>query len=130
MDHAGHAFGWTSPQYYKEVERVDSLIAAITDAVEESGATASTVLLITADHGGLGKKHGGSSTNELLIPWILKGPGVAANREIQSRIDTFDTAPTIAHIFGLKTPDCWIGRPVRAAFEEPAGAAGQRNNPP
>lgn len=29
---------------------------------------------------------------------------------------TFDTAATIAYIFGLKTPQVWIGRPVEEAF--------------
>jgi phosphopentomutase len=78
---------------------------------------------VTADHGGKGKKHGGNSMDELLIPWILKGPGVREDTELKTRIDTFDTAPTIAHIFGLKTPTCWIGKPVLDAFKGSSAAS-------
>jgi arylsulfatase A-like enzyme len=117
VDHAGHGFGWTSAQYYKAVELTDSLIGAILDAIDQAGLTERTIVLVTADHGGIGKKHGGNSLDELEIPWILKGPGVAQGREIKSPVNTFDTAPTIAFIFGLKPPKCWIGQPVREALE-------------
>jgi predicted AlkP superfamily pyrophosphatase or phosphodiesterase len=119
VDHSGHAFGWTSPQYYKTVELTDSLIGAVLDALSEAGLTEKTIVLVTADHGGKGKKHGGDSLEEVEVPWILKGPGVAPGREIAATVNTFDTAPTIAYIFGLKTPDCWIGKPVREAFVDP-----------
>jgi membrane-anchored protein YejM (alkaline phosphatase superfamily) len=121
VDHAGHGFGWTSPQYYKAVELTDSLIGAILDAVDETGLAKKTIVLVTADHGGKGKSHGGSSIEEIEIPWIMKGPGVAAGREITRTLNTYDTAPTLAHIFGLKPPACWIGKPVVEAFID-AGA--------
>jgi arylsulfatase A-like enzyme len=54
---------------------------------------------------------------EIEIPWILTGPGVAAGREIQTPINTYDTAATIAFIFGLKPPAVWVGRPVYEAFD-------------
>ena len=118
VDHAGHAFGWKSPQYYKAVELADSLIGAILAAIEKTGLTSKTIVLVTADHGGLGKKHGGDSPDELLIPWILKGPGVQEGKELKIVVSTFDTAPTIAHAFGVKAPDCWIGKPVLEAFKQ------------
>ena len=118
VDHAGHAFGWKSPQYYKAVELADSLIGAILAAIEGTGLASKTIVLVTADHGGLGKKHGGDSMDELLIPWILKGPGVQEGKELKTVVNTFDTAPTIAHAFGVKAPDCWIGKPVLEAFKQ------------
>ena len=75
-----------------------------------------TVVLISADHGGIGKRHGGNSMTEIEIPWMIRGPGVAAGRELTVPINTFDTASTIAEIFGLHQPACWIGRPVHEAF--------------
>jgi predicted AlkP superfamily pyrophosphatase or phosphodiesterase len=59
VDHAGHGFGWTSPQYYQAVALADSLIAAILDAIKEAGMDEKTIVLVTADHGGKGTKHGG-----------------------------------------------------------------------
>lgn len=118
VDHAGHGFGWTSPQYDKTVELTDSLIGAILEALDAAALTDKTIVLVTADHGGKGTKHGGPSKEEIEIPWIIKGPGVRRGVEISSLVNTFDTAPTLAHIFGLKAPACWIGKPVREAFLE------------
>jgi len=117
VDHAGHGFGWDSPQYNKAIELTDTLIGALVESLAESGMMAKTILLVTADHGGKGKGHGGPTMEEIEIPWILTGPGVARGKEIRTPVNTFDTAPTVAHIFGLKTPACWIGKPVLEAFE-------------
>ena len=73
--------------------------------------------MVTADHGGKDKGHGGPTVGEIEIPWIISGPGVISGHEIRSYVNTYDTAPTIAHIFGLKTPSCWIGKPVLEAFK-------------
>jgi predicted AlkP superfamily pyrophosphatase or phosphodiesterase len=116
VDHAGHAFGWKSDQYYKAVELTDSLIGALLEAIEESGVGSKTLVLITADHGGRNKGHGGSTMEEIEIPWILSGPGVARGRQLNTPINTYDTAATVAYVFGLKPPDCWIGKPVLEAF--------------
>ncbi len=119
VDHAGHSFGWMSTQYLKAVELTDSLIGAVLQAVRDSGVADQTTVLVTADHGALGTKHGGATMQEILIPWIIKGPGVVAGKEIQTPLNTYDTAVTVAYIFGLKTPDCWIGKPIIDAFEQP-----------
>jgi len=117
VDHAGHAFGWTSWQYYKSVELTDSLIGAVLEAIQDAGLADKTIVLVTADHGGVGTKHGGATMQEIEIPWIIKGPGVVAGKEIGTAINTYDTAVTVAYIFGLKVPDCWIGKPLLDAFE-------------
>jgi predicted AlkP superfamily pyrophosphatase or phosphodiesterase len=117
VDHAGHAHGWTSPEYYQAVETGDKLLADLLAAIAAAGIDGRTIVLVTADHGGLGKKHGGNTMAELEIPWILAGPGVRHGHEIASPVNTFDTAATIAHIFRLSPPECWIARPVLEAFE-------------
>jgi predicted AlkP superfamily pyrophosphatase or phosphodiesterase len=129
VDHAGHGFGWRSTEYYKEVEMIDALIGSILQSIEETGIAKNTLVLVTADHGGLGKKHGGNSMEELEIPWILRGPGVHIGKELKTTLNTYDTAPTIAYIFGLQTPDCWIGKPVLEAFEQSGQTSGRRTNP-
>jgi predicted AlkP superfamily pyrophosphatase or phosphodiesterase len=117
VDHAGHGFGWRSEQYRKEVEMTDSLIGAFVNTVQEQGLRDKTIFLITADHGGLGTSHGGPSKQELEIPWILNGPGVARGKELKELINTFDTAPTLALILGIQPPKAWIGKPVLQAFD-------------
>jgi predicted AlkP superfamily pyrophosphatase or phosphodiesterase len=119
VDHAGHTFKWMSPEYLDAVEGVDKLIAQLLAALETAGIAKETAVLITADHGGVGTKHGGLSMAELEIPWILWGQGVAHGKVITSPVNTYDTAPTIARIFGLKAPEVWIGRPVTSALAQP-----------
>ena len=116
VDHAGHAFGWRSPTYFKSVELVDSLIGDVLKAIADAGMGDKTLVLITADHGGIGTKHGGATLEELEIPWIIHGPGVAKGKVIGSPVNTYDTAATIAWVFGLKPPAVWIGKPVTDAF--------------
>jgi predicted AlkP superfamily pyrophosphatase or phosphodiesterase len=124
VDHAGHGFGWRSTEYYKEVEMIDALIGAVLRTVHTIGLSDKTLVLVTADHGGLGTSHGGPSLEELEIPWILCGPGVRKGHEIKSPLHTYDTAATIAYIFRLQPPECWIGKPVLEAFK-PLGKARQ-----
>jgi arylsulfatase A-like enzyme len=53
---------------------------------------------------------------ELEIPLIMRGPGVR-HTEIKTLVNIYDVAPTLAWIFGVKPPACWIGKPVLEAFE-------------
>ncbi len=74
-------------------------------------------MIVTSDHGGKGKGHGGDTPEEREIPWIVWGATVRKGTMITEPIQTYDTAATIAYLFGLQTPECWIGKPVIAAFE-------------
>jgi len=117
VDHAGHEIGHGTPEYYASVEVADKLIGEAIEALRSTGMWKKTILLVTADHGGHGKGHGQPIMADLEIPWIITGPGVKAGHEIKSPINTYDTAATIAYVFGLKPPEVWIGRPVREAFK-------------
>ena len=121
VDHASHEFGWGSPQYLQAVELADTLIGDVLQALDAAGIRQKTIVFITADHGGKDKGHGGQTMQELEIPWIISGPGIAAGKELTTPVNTYDTAVTLAYILGLKTPACWIGRPVREAFKAYAG---------
>ena len=116
VDHAGHKHGWKSPEYFAAVQEVDGLIGDIVQALQQAGIEKKTILVMTADHGGTGTSHGGESMAELEIPLILRGPGVR-HTEIKTFVNTYDLAPTLAWIFGLKLPACWIGKPVLEAFK-------------
>jgi predicted AlkP superfamily pyrophosphatase or phosphodiesterase len=117
VDDAGHTHGHGTPQYYQSVEEADRLIGRVLDGLKQAGIAERTVVLVTSDHGGKGKGHGGSTMGELEIPWIISGPGVARGKEILTPVNTYDTAATIAYVLGLTPPECWIARPVRQAFE-------------
>ena len=116
-DAAGHTVGWGTQAYSDALKRVDSHIAQIMAAIHAAGIADSTVVIISADHGGINKGHGGTTLKEMEIPWVIVGPGVKQDNEINASIMTYDTAATIAHLLKLKTPQVWIGRPVTAALD-------------
>lgn len=118
-DHAGHEYGWGTREYYSAVEEADMYIGKLLDALL---ASPDTYILITSDHGGKGRNHGGNTLGEIQIPWMLAGPGITTGR-MTAPVNTFDSAATIAWIFGLTMPDCWIARPALAAFRAETVAA-------
>jgi len=116
VDHAGHTYGWHTPEYFDAVERADKLIGDMLKAIDEERAWDSTVVLVTADHGGIGKSHGGESMVELEIPWIIAGAGIGKSREITRNVNTFDTACTTAFLLGIPQNPAWIGKPIEEAL--------------
>jgi len=124
VDHAGHTHrhGWLSKQYYAAVEEADGYIGQVLDMVDALHARGSTYILVTSDHGGTAHGHGKNSLAEIQIPWILAGPGVTPGR-IHYPVNIYDTALTVAWIFHLDPPSCWIGRPVLPAFSPALVAA-------
>ena len=116
VDDAGHEHGHGTPQYYQAVAEADRLTGLILKELKDAGIAGETIVLVTADHGGKGKSHGGATMAEIEIPWIIAGPGVASGKELTTAVNTYDTAATIAYIFGLTPPKCWIARPVEEAF--------------
>ena len=116
VDHAGHSEGHGTDSYYKAVEKADSLIGTIIQATKDTGIFENTLFIISADHGGLGKGHGGESLAEVNIPFILYGAGVKKGYTIEETVYQYDNAATVAFAAGLETPQAWIGRPVKSAF--------------
>ena len=86
LDHVGFMPATTSAMERRNtnaaVEEADRLTSAVVEGLREAGMFEQTLLLVTADHGGVGKRHGGATTAEIEIPWIIYGPGAAAGKEI------------------------------------------------
>jgi hypothetical protein len=118
VDSVGHKVGHGTPEYYAAIERTDTHIGTILKSIKDAGIEKKTVVLFTADHGGINKGHGLISMAEMQIPWIIKGPGIQKGKELSESIMTFDTAATIADLLKLKTPQVWIGRPVKGALNK------------
>lgn len=120
VDGAGHGNGWHTPEYFDAVKRADDRIGEMIDAIDDENAWGSTVLIITSDHGGVGKSHGGESMAELEIPWIIAGAGIANSREITRDINTYDTACTAAFLLGVPMHSSWVGKPISESFRSAA----------
>jgi len=116
VDHAGHSEGHGTTAYYQAVAKADSLIGVIIQSAKDAGIFKESLFIIASDHGGLGKGHGGESLAEVQIPFILYGAGVKKGYTIKETVYQYDNAATVAFAANLKTPQAWIGRPVKSAF--------------
>lgn len=116
VDHAGHEFGHGTPEYYKSVEKADALLAEVMEAITSSDMANETVVIISADHGGIGKGHGGETLNEMEIPFIVWGKGIKKNYTLNYPVYQYDNAATVAFALGFKLPMACIGKPVKNAF--------------
>lgn len=116
-DHVGHQDGHDTPAYYAKLKELDAYIAQIRQAVEDAGIADETIFIISADHGGIDKGHGGKTMLEMETPFILYGKNIKKGHVITESVMQFDIASTLASIFGLQQPQVWIGRPVKSAFK-------------
>lgn len=117
-DHIGHAAGHDTPEYYVVLKELDKYVGQIVNAVKEAGMLDETIFIVTADHGGINKGHGGKTMEEMETAFIISGKNIKKGHEITESMMQFDVASTIAHIFKLEQPQVWIGRPVLSAFEK------------
>ncbi len=108
VDHAGHDKTWEGPEYRQAVSTIDSLIGRLVETVPAG----ETLIVLVADHGGTGTKHGGDTTNELEVPLVFAGPGIAPG-EITGRVRNIDMAPTVVKALGLQPHACWEGVALR-----------------
>ena len=116
-DHVGHADGHDTPAYYAKLKELDGYIGQIVDAIKAAGIYDKSIIIITADHGGINKGHGGKTMQEMETPFIIAGKNIKKGGAFEESMMQFDCASTIAYIFGLKQPQVWIGRPMMQVFK-------------
>lgn len=103
-DESGHAEGWMSKEYQRAVRNTDRCLGTLLAAIERSGAADSTLVIVTADHGGHERRHSGrNAVIDRSIPWIVRGPGIAAGRVLDEPLATVDTAATA--LAALRLPE-------------------------
>ena len=109
VDSLAHGYGWGSEQFTNACVRVDENIGRIVEGIKKAGMWDDTVIMLVADHGGEGKKHGLANLNCFEVPFLVSGPAVKGMR-LKEPVLTVDMAPTIADILGYQVPECWRGR--------------------
>lgn len=118
VDDAGHRFGWMTVKQFQAIERVDEALGLLLASLEESHILESSVIIVTADHGGHGRIHGTNDPRDMTIPWILWTPKIEMGRELTRPIRIYDTAATVLAALGIAIPSDWLGIPVWEAFPE------------
>jgi len=110
-DYFGHLTGWMSETYLFQLTRTDEAVGRLLAALP-----ADTLVIVTADHGGLGLTHGLRRPEDMTIPWLIAGPRVRAGYALTTPVSVMDTAATAACVLGLALPPEAQGRPVQEAF--------------
>ncbi len=113
-DAAGHAFGFTSAEYGAAVLQTDAELARLVGAIDFE----TTMLIVTAPHGGGGafgdQLHGSGSDADVVIPMIVRGPGVIPGPRGDASV--LDVAPTTLWALGMAPPAEYEGRALLEAF--------------
>lgn len=70
----------------QKLEELDGYIAEIVNAVKEAGMWDETIFIVTADHGGINKGHGGKTMQEMQTPFIISGKGNQERNTILQKV--------------------------------------------
>ena len=84
--------------------------------LKEEGLYDDAHILFITDHGGIGNGHGGVSTEEMIVPWVVSGPGIKEGFTISEPNNTVNTAATVLRLFGVEQPLCWTGEVPESIF--------------
>lgn len=117
-DGVGHGIGWETPEYFAMLSHLDQALGKIVQAVDDAGMMDETVFILAADHGGIHTGHGGKTMEEMQTAIVFSGKGVKAGYRIPESTMVFDIAGTVAWLFGLDTPQVWLARPIKSAFND------------
>lgn len=97
-------------EYYAIITHMDEMIGRIIKALKASGKADNTWIFFTADHGLAVGQHGllgkqNMYDHSVRVPFIVVGPGVAKNRQIDESIYLQDVMPTTLELAGVKQPE-------------------------
>ena len=117
VDGAGHGSGYGTKRHLDQLGTTDGYIGKIYDAYREAGILDDTLFIVTADHGGSGTSHGGSTDAEKYVMWAATGKNVQ-HGEIKD-IEIRDTAAVVLMALGLsdRQPESWTARVPSGLFE-------------
>lgn len=104
-DIAGHDHGWMSEPYIAAISNADRCIAKLLDVMGDS-----TLVIVTADHGGHDRTHGTESPEDMLIPLVLSGRGVPTGSSLPAPVSILDIAPSICGWLKIDSPREWSGK--------------------
>ena len=96
--------------------KADVEIGKLLEQMKQNGIYDDTHFFFLTDHGGIEYGHGGVSTDEMIVPWGLTGPGIAKGLRMTEPNNTVNTAAVILRIFGVEQPKAWTGEVPASIF--------------
>ena len=115
-DVIGEKEGFGTPAQLQAITDLDTYIGWIYDQLKLKDILDETLFIVTADHGGKGKSHGGDSDEERYVFLGIAGKSVA-DGTIEDA-ETRDVAAIAAYALGLECPDTWTGHVPAGVFKD------------
>ena len=114
VDGSGHNNGFGSEKQLAQIGVEDGYIDRIYKAYEERGFLDGTLFIVTADHGGSGESHGGTSDTEKYVMFAAAGHSVekGSPRDMGIR----DIAAVVLYALGADRPEGWTARVPAGVF--------------
>ncbi len=109
-------------RYDSEIACVDDAIGEVIDTLKELGVYEKTFLVITSDHGEGFGEHGEVTHSYLIyqstlrVPLIMKPPGPAAGKRVESLAGIIDVVPTVLGFLDIPVPSIVQGADLRSSF--------------
>jgi arylsulfatase A-like enzyme len=100
----------------QSMEAVEDMVQQIVDTLQQTGQLDHTYIVFTSDNGfhqGQHRLRSGKNTEfdeDLLVPLVIRGPGVPAGATIDAPTVNCDFAPTFLDLAGAAIPDGVDGR--------------------
>ena len=116
VDGAGHGHGYGSKEYLETITREDGYVGDILQAVEDAGIAEDTLVLVTADHGGIEYDHGGDTDEEMYVFFVAAGKTVKTGSQPEMRVR--DIPSIVAHALGVTGSVNWQAKLPDGIFEE------------
>jgi arylsulfatase A-like enzyme len=109
---------------------VQDLVVSLVDTLQATGQLDNTYVFFTSDNGfhlGQHRLHPGKQTayeEDVHVPLLVRGPGIAAGRTVDQLAGEDDLAPTWAELAGVNVPDFVDGRSLAPLLRDslPPGA--------
>ncbi len=101
--------------YQEEVTYLDLHIGRFLDQFERTGLSENTYIILTADHGEAFLEHdlffhgNNLHVEEVKVPLMISGPGIAAGRTLETLSTLTDLGPTITDFAGIPRPESFMG---------------------
>ena len=108
VDVKGHSIGYRSDEYFRQLSVTDKYIGKIYDTLKEQDMLDTTLFIVTADHGGVGTGHGGSSDEEKYVMYLAVGNTIRKCFILSMNIR--DNAAIVMQALGYKQPEDWSAR--------------------
>ncbi|MEW6270140.1 MAG: sulfatase-like hydrolase/transferase, partial [Thermodesulfobacteriota bacterium] len=94
--------------YDRTVREADDLVGTLLAELRRLGLAERTIVVLLSDHGEAFGEHGAvehgfaGHQEQMAIPLVLRGPGIAAGAEVDAPVSLVDVAPTILELVGAE----------------------------